>query len=62
MGSRSCIELPHPHISDFSETDMTISRRQFHKNALAAGAFVALPGGSFAAAEEPVSGGTLKIV
>jgi peptide/nickel transport system substrate-binding protein len=41
---------------------MTFSRRQFHKIALAAGAFVALPGGSFAAAEEPVSGGTLKIV
>ena len=41
---------------------MTISRRQFHKIALAAGAFMALPGGSFAAAEEPVSGGTLKIV
>jgi peptide/nickel transport system substrate-binding protein len=41
---------------------MTLSRRQFHKIALAAGAFVALPGGAFAAAEEPVSGGTLKIV
>lgn len=41
---------------------MSFSRRQFHKIALAAGAFVTLPGGSFAAAEEPVSGGTLKIV
>ncbi|RWX81365.1 ABC transporter substrate-binding protein [Neorhizobium lilium] len=41
---------------------MTFSRRDFHKIALAAGAFVALPGGTFAAAEEPVSGGTLKIV
>ena len=35
---------------------MSFSRRQFHKIALAAGAFVALPGGGFAAAEEPVSG------
>ncbi len=41
---------------------MTFSRRGFHKIALAAGAMVALPGGSFAAAEEPISGGTLKIV
>ncbi|MGI2033909.1 ABC transporter substrate-binding protein [Rhizobium panacihumi] len=41
---------------------MSLSRRQFHKIALAAGAFVSLPDGGFAAAEEPVSGGTLKIV
>ena len=41
---------------------MSFSRRQFHKIALAAGAFIAVPGGGFAAAEEPVDGGTLKIV
>lgn len=41
---------------------MTFSRRDFHKIVLAAGAFVALPGGSYAAAETPVAGGTLKIV
>ncbi|MGO4560263.1 ABC transporter substrate-binding protein [Mesorhizobium sp. 2RAF21] len=41
---------------------MTFSRRDFHKIALAAGAFVALPSGAFAAAEEPVAGGTLTIV
>ncbi|RWR04594.1 ABC transporter substrate-binding protein [Paenirhodobacter populi] len=40
---------------------MTLSRRQFNQIALAAGAFVALPGGSFAAASGPVSGGTLRI-
>src|SRR6218665_3183235 len=41
---------------------MNLSRRQFHKIALAAGTIVSLPGGAFAAAEEPVSGGALKIV
>ncbi|MVA19324.1 ABC transporter substrate-binding protein [Agrobacterium vitis] len=41
---------------------MKLTRRDFHRIALAAGAFTALPGGAFAAAEEPISGGTLKIV
>lgn len=40
---------------------MTLSRRQFHQIILAAGAYVALPGGGHAATEGPVSGGTLKI-
>ncbi|SMO86809.1 ABC transporter substrate-binding protein [Paracoccus laeviglucosivorans] len=40
---------------------MTVTRRQFHQIILAAGAFVALPGGGYAATTQPVSGGTLKI-